>query len=320
MNYQFERTKNGMILRYAGLMHSRLYEIVPGIILGYHQVKTESLPMMDLGSMKCLLTINHVRKGICELKTDENNYVYVKGNNLCISGEWASAGFHYPSGSYEGLEIYFMDGFQKDETGFLKKFGIDFEQICTNYLSKNQNTFITNASDLLQDPVDSIYALFDREAADIFLLRLYTLLILRMLTAALPSILPAHISFLTPAQLAMVQKAQRQLTGHLDERIPVWKLADEMGISETSLKNYFRAVYGQNISEYLLDKRMEYAKKMLKETSQPIGEIAAMAGYQNASRFSAAFQKYAGCTPSLWRKKCTVSRSDLIISPAGSKG
>ncbi len=49
----------------------------------------------------------------------------------------------------------------------------------------------------------------------------------------------------------MAKQAERLLTSNLMSRETIASIAGGMGISATSLKNSFRAVYGQNISEYL---------------------------------------------------------------------
>ena len=45
-------------------------------------------------------------------------------------------------------------------------------------------------------------------------------------------------------------------------------------LKENDLKNYFRGVYGKNISDYLRDLRMSTAERLLSETKLPISEIA----------------------------------------------
>ena len=49
-------------------------------------------------------------------------------------------------------------------------------------------------------------------------------------------------------------------------------LAEKFSVGETSLKNYFRGVYGQNISTYLREARMKAAAEFLEDTSRPIAK------------------------------------------------
>ena len=69
------------------------------------------------------------------------------------------------------------------------------------------------------------------------------------------------------------------------------------------LKNYFQGVYGKNISTWLREARMSAASAALREGNQPVAEIAASVGYENASKFSAAFKSFLGETPLEYRRQ-----------------
>lgn len=79
---------------------------------------------------------------------------------------------------------------------------------------------------------------------------------------------------------------------------PAWELAEEFSISETSLKNYFRGVYGQNVSVYLREIRMNKAGELLATTRLSVAEIAEQVGYLNQSKFASVFQKTIRCISS----------------------
>lgn len=65
--------------------------------------------------------------------------------------------------------------------------------------------------------------------------------------------------------------------------------------------NYFSAMFSQEMQmtfiEYVTEKRMEKAKKLLSETEMHSGEIAAAIGYKDPHYFSFVFKKTQGCTP-----------------------
>ena len=83
---------------------------------------------------------------------------------------------------------------------------------------------------------------------------------------------------------------------------PAWELAEEFSISETSLKNYFRCVYGQNISVYLREIRMNKAGELLATTRLSVAEIAEQVGYLNQSKFASVFKKQFGVSPLEYRR------------------
>lgn len=69
--------------------------------------------------------------------------------------------------------------------------------------------------------------------------------------------------------------------------------------------NYFSSVFSQEMQmtfiEYVTKKRMEKAKKLLRQSEKHSGEIAAEVGYKDPHYFSFVFKKTVGCTPREYR-------------------
>lgn len=69
--------------------------------------------------------------------------------------------------------------------------------------------------------------------------------------------------------------------------------------------NYFSAIFSsemkQTFVEYVTNKRMEKAKKLLKQTQLHTGEISAEVGYKDPHYFSYVFKKTQGMTPREYR-------------------
>ena len=53
--------------------------------------------------------------------------------------------------------------------------------------------------------------------------------------------------------------------------------------------------------EYITAKRMEKAKKLLKNTNKSAGDIAQEVGYKDSHYFSFVFKKTQGCSPREYR-------------------
>lgn len=83
--------------------------------------------------------------------------------------------------------------------------------------------------------------------------------------------------------------------------ISVTELARHAELDTTTFSRSFKAAMGYTPFAYLTQTRMKRAKELL-QTSLPVTDIALMVGYNNPSKFSAAFRKYYSCTPSQWRK------------------
>ncbi len=96
------------------------------------------------------------------------------------------------------------------------------------------------------------------------------------------------------------------LKSELDKNILTPPTIDEMvniaEMSESKLRRCFKATYGKTIYEYIRHKKMEQALRFLSHDDMSIHNIASTLGYESASKFSAAFKKVYGITPSAFRK------------------
>ena len=72
----------------------------------------------------------------------------------------------------------------------------------------------------------------------------------------------------------------------------------EMGMSRTVLYARMKSVFGTTPNNYLLNMRIEKAKKLLKHPNAYITEIAYGCGFSDPKYFSRCFKKFVGVTPS----------------------
>ena len=86
-----------------------------------------------------------------------------------------------------------------------------------------------------------------------------------------------------------------------EESLSLNSVAGAIGVSS----NYFSSVFSQEMQmtfiEYVTKKRMEKAKRLLRQTEKHSGEIAAEVGYKDPHYFSFVFKKTVGCTPREYR-------------------
>ncbi len=86
-----------------------------------------------------------------------------------------------------------------------------------------------------------------------------------------------------------------------DVNLTLQGIADHAGLSRTYLSSYFKNATGMNVSDYVMELRIEKAKDLLRSSRMKAQEIAASVGYQDANYFSALFKKKVGATPSDFR-------------------
>ena len=101
---------------------------------------------------------------------------------------------------------------------------------------------------------------------------------------------PKTCGFYTETQVEIAKRAAQILSDDLRQHIPIRQIAERFLVSETSLKNYFRGVYGQNISTWLREIRMNEAARLLSDTKRPIAEISEQVGYSNQGKFAAVLK------------------------------
>ena len=81
-------------------------------------------------------------------------------------------------------------------------------------------------------------------------------------------------------------------------------VADHLKTSVYVATRLFKEATGKNFKEYVMDKRMEYARELLRTTAYKVAEVSNMAGFENSEYFSSLFKVKYGQTPTQYRKSC----------------
>ena len=90
---------------------------------------------------------------------------------------------------------------------------------------------------------------------------------------------------------------------HKQEHFTILFLAARAGVSPTKLKQVYRCVYGTPLFAHIRREKMLFAAQRLASSNDKIIDIAEACGYDNASKFTAAFCSVVGCTPTEYRRR-----------------
>ena len=90
------------------------------------------------------------------------------------------------------------------------------------------------------------------------------------------------------------------IDNNLDQEINCDDICKSFFISRTTLFNIFKKNFGVSISNYIVSKRIEKSKELLK-TDMPICKIAEKVGIADSSYFGKIFCKHVGMSPSKYR-------------------
>ncbi|MEP7289941.1 MAG: AraC family transcriptional regulator [Chloroflexota bacterium] len=101
------------------------------------------------------------------------------------------------------------------------------------------------------------------------------------------------------------------IDGHLNTPITIEGLSRQAALSPYHFIRAFCTVFKQTPHQYLMQRRIEKAKELLRSTDLSITEICSLVGFESLGSFSTLFRKLVGLSPRSYRK--SFSRS------AGSK-
>ena len=102
---------------------------------------------------------------------------------------------------------------------------------------------------------------------------------------------------------AIINKALKFMYEHMEEKITLQRVAQEVYCSAPYLSFLFKKNLGENFSDYLMKIRMDKAKMLLVTTQYSVTEIAQQVGISNSSFFTKVFMKMINMTPNQYRKE-----------------
>ncbi len=88
---------------------------------------------------------------------------------------------------------------------------------------------------------------------------------------------------------------------NLDRDIHLNELADAAGLSAFHFAKLFKQSTGASPHQYILQRRLERAKELLRQSAMSLGEISLEAGFADQSHFTNVFRRFMGVTPSKFR-------------------
>ena len=283
------------------------FPLFPGVTLAYIFVNSPVWTAPDFhdnGSMETgPLLLNYCVTGRCELILNNGNFVYVKDGEISLTERFARQQYVYPRRIYEGIEFFVdMDTVNAQSSWVEAEFDIDFHKIRELYCPAG-STYISAISPEIEEILKKLWSLLDISVPlSIMQMKIYTLALFSLLQN-LKEIPPSQAcTFFTETQVDIAKRVEKIITSDLRQHHPAWELAAHFSVSETSLKNYFRGVYGQNISTWLREIRMNEAARLLSDTKRPIAEISEQVGYSNQGKFAAVFKKQLGLSPLEYRR------------------
>ena len=97
------------------------------------------------------------------------------------------------------------------------------------------------------------------------------------------------------------QMIKAYVKNNLNQKITLSDLSYSLHCSTVTLTTHFKQEFGMTIMDYVMDKRMYLAEKLLLENSYSVREIAEMCGFSDSEYFSRCFKSKHGVSPLGWK-------------------
>lgn len=277
-----------------------VYQVYPGIQLIYNDFGTMSCEW-DWPQGKNILEINHCREGREGSRLLSGSCLYLGEGDLSIhTMDNCAPKIDFPLKHYRGISVVInLDILSSDQPEIFSESGIDIRTFKDKFCAEG-SCFIMRAKDEIDHIFSELYSVPDCLQKPYFKLKVQELLMFLYMVDVSKE---KQRELYTSPQVEIVRAVHKRLVSDLQTRPTIEGLAGEYLISAAALKTIFKGIYGQPIGAYMREYRIKQAAVLLRRTQDTIAEVANKVGYENQSKFAAAFRDVMKIAPGEYRKQ-----------------
>lgn len=105
---------------------------------------------------------------------------------------------------------------------------------------------------------------------------------------------------------SVTEQIRQYIDAHFKEEIRRDDLSSMVYLNTDYMSRIFKKEIGVSISSYIIQKRVEEAKRLLSQSNLPINTVSIYVGYSNFSYFTKMFKENTGYSPLEYRRKFKV--------------
>lgn len=105
------------------------------------------------------------------------------------------------------------------------------------------------------------------------------------------------------ARFGLFERILKIVSERYREPLTIPEIARALRVSRTHVMRQFRKVAGMTILDYLTQRRVSCAQRLLTTTDRKMIDIAYEAGFNSATRFYACFKRLIGISPARYRRR-----------------
>ena len=279
-----------------------MYSVFDGVYLMFNDFHMRQC-CSGFSCEESMLCIDHCREGRIEHRTDKDMLYYMEAGDMRIDRRVHHTGnMNFPLCHYHGITVGFqLESAAASFKAAMPSVSVDLELLAEKFGSR-ERPFVIRKNEAVERIFSDLYNVPSEIRTDYFRIKITELLIrLTMINAEERN---EERPYFYSGQIEKIKTMHNLMVSDLSKSYTLDELSESFGISLSSLKSCFKGVYGSPVYSYMREYRMNYAASLLVQDSHmKINEIAALVGYDNPSKFSAAFRDTMGVTPLEYRKK-----------------
>ncbi len=276
------------------------YTVFPGVNLLYHDFHMECCMSYFKPGVE-FFCIDHCREGRLEWEMPDGSCLYMETGDLQMNTRaWHGGMFQFPLRHYHGITVSVcMAEAAEVLSGVLEGFHVDIGALRDKFC-RTEHPFIIRAGAGIEHIFSELYRVPEAIQAPYFKIKVLELLLFLSTLEVPPG--AGERPYFYKTQVEKTKAVMALITSRPDYRYTLEELSSIFDFPITSMKNCFKGVYGTSIYAYMKKYRMDAAAVRLHKTRESITSISLQMGYENTSKFSAAFRSVIGMTPSQYRK------------------
>ena len=281
-----------------GLM--TIYRVFDGVYLMYNDFHMSHCYSRFHSSAR-IFCIDHCREGRIEHQTGKDMRYYMEQGDLRMDCRVHHNGdMYFPVSHYHGITLgFFLDYAERSVREAMPGVSVDLSALAEKFCGKD-SIYILRKHPSIEHIFSELYNVPAKIRMDYFKIKVIELLV--FLRALELSEHKDERPYFYSSQIEKIKAVHKLVTENPAENYTTEALAKQFDLSVAALKTGFKGVYGSPIYTYIRTHKMNMAASMLvKDRKKRIIDIASAVGYDNPSKFAAAFKEIFGMTPAEYR-------------------